>query len=261
MKKYFLVAFLLLPFVANAQKKPYSLERTKMYEEGPNARYPGSPKRFYYDAGSIYNRRTKSYDSNDLGWVSKGDTILPDGTRAGQYILPHLGEYSYPYAPTNFTYWWLFDSVRVIVNKDTEILYPGLLPGLHNFASDEITIDSVSPNGSEVFFRYIDRPPSQVNAYNKPSRIQSCEYGGYSMYANVKVVGVNESSEKCEHTVFNVRIIEIGSKEKADFDVHVVNNNRWGLPCAQWRWVDSDEDFCVRFVNSGEAFTIRIFDK
>jgi hypothetical protein len=262
MKKCFLFAFFLLPFVANAQKEPYTLKSKTIYEGRWSNFYPNMQgKRLYYYGESTYNRRTNSYSSDTETWASHGDTIIADGVRARRYILPHLGEYADPYAPWNYTYWQLPDSIGVIIKKDTEILYPGLLPGLHNFASDEITVDSVSPSGSTVFFRYVDRPPSQVSVYNKPSRTRSCEYGGYSMYAKVKLLGENESSEKCEHAVFKVRIIGAGSKEKADFDVHVVNNNRWGLPCAQWRWVDSDEDFCVRFVNSNESFTIRVFDK
>ena len=248
MKKYLLFAFFLLPLIADAQKKPYKLSSNEVSinRKSKDLRYVGK---------ETYRHQTTSVD---ISLKSRGDTILPGGTHARWYLLPHLGQYFYPYASANYTYWWLPDSVRVIIKKDTYILYPGILPGLHNFASDEIVVDSVS--GRDVFFKYIDRPPSQSNVYNKPSRIQSCEFGGYSMYAKVKILGENENIE-CNHAVFKVRAIVTGSKEKADFDVRIVTDNRWGLQCAQWRWVDKDEDFCVRFVNSGEAFTVRIIEK
>ena len=193
------------------------------------------------------------------------DTILPDGTPSRSYFLPYS---SLPRQwPEHFFILWQFpDGVRVLLDKKTpSFLYPsGLQPGLYNFVSEYIKIkrDIYNDNPRQaggVRFEYLNAP-KQDSPYSKPYRNQECEYRGTSMYANVKVLDESQAFVSRDTPKFYVRVIKPDSKEQATFDVHPVVNHQWGTECAQWRWVDCEEDFCVIFGFGGD-FTIRIIDK
>lgn len=165
-----------------------------------------------------------------------------------------------------FVYWQFPDGVRIMLDKDSAtFLYPsGLEPGVHNFVSEHIRLlDDYSYPGNRdeiggIFFEYINAP-KQADPYSKPYPRDDCRYRGKSMFANVRVVDESEAFAFRSKPTFYVRVVEPDSDEKADFDVYPVVNHRWGTECAQWRWVDSGEDFCVIFGFGGD-FTIRIMD-
>ena len=195
------------------------------------------------------------------------DTVLPNGMYSRLYTLPYSSLTSRYSKRHFFVYWQFPDGVRVMLDKDsTSFLYPsGLEPGLHNFVSKyiEVVSDYYRPNDrNEVAYISIEylNAPKQSSPQSKPYYSQDCQYRGTSMYANVKVLDESQAFVSRNTPKFYVRVIEADSDEKADFDVHPVVNHRWGTECAQWRWVDSDEDFCVIF-GFGGNFTIRIIEK
>ena len=192
------------------------------------------------------------------------DTILPDGTPSRLYTLPYSASSVVKYSKSFFVYWQFPDGVRVMLNKDsTSFLYPsGLSPGLYNLASKHIRVVEgyVKPSEARlIVFEHLNAP-KQASPQSKPYPNKDCQYRGTSMYANVKVLDESQAFVSRNTPKYYVRVIDADSDEKADFDVHPVVNNRWGTECAQWRWVDKDEDFCVIFGYGGN-FTIRIIEK
>ena len=193
------------------------------------------------------------------------DTVLSDGTLSRLYFLPYSSLTSRDSKKHFFVHWQFPDGVRILLDKDsTSFLYPsGLQPGLYNFVSKHIeVVNDYNMGSSEVAYIGIEylNTRKQDSPYSKPYSTKDCQYRNVSMYANVKVLDESKALVTRNSPKFYVRVIDADSDEKADFNVHVVSNNRWGTDCAQWRWVDSDEDFCVIFGYGGN-FTIRLIEK
>ena len=222
------------------------------------------------NGGSIPVRLIKT-DSVPLAYR---DTVLPDGTPSRLYVLPYASLTSRDSKDHFFVHWQFPDGVRILLDKDsTSFFYPsGLTPGLYNLVSKHIEVaedfgftplvgkDGKLYNRDEVAYVDVEyfNSPKQSDPYSKPYPREDCKYRESSMFAKVKVIDRNEYCETPPR--YYVRIVDADSDEKADFDVHIVKNFRWGTDCAQWQWVDSGQDFCVTFSGGGE-FSIRIIDK
>ncbi len=230
------------------------------------------PQRLFENAEGVLCLFENPFADNTADSIplSYRDTILADGTVSRSYFLP----YSAPPLVqalwgSSFVYWQFPDGVRIILSEDsTSFLYPsGLKPNLYNLVPEQIVVtkDNYNPDnpneGNSIDFNYIN---TRKHSYSKPSPTSKCQYvtsfgTEVSMYANVKVLDESEAFIARDTPKYYVRVIEPDSDEKADFDVHIVKNHRWGTDCAQWRWVDCDEDFCVIFGFGGD-FKIRIID-
>jgi hypothetical protein len=95
-----------------------------------------------------------------------------------------------------------------------------------------------------------------VTCLNAQNPIQDCEitqnFGmmsqTFTMCGSVRVV-----TDPKEYVDFEVKVVK--GNEPADLHVKVVK--RTPYECGEWRWVNSNESFTIRFVDKWPSFTIK----
>lgn len=189
----------------------------------------------------------------DLSPIEYVEDTLPDGTPTRLYFLYGEGHCRFP------------DSTIVFWNFNTRFPYPhGSDSSYFNFTN--FVIDGHHPvvmTSTGVFeFRHTDfkrLAPKEIVATPEPPESHTipsinlndwqmpnpqCTFKGKPIYGNVRIVDNSTVAD------FKVRLVE--RDEYASIKIVTNETSR----CGEWHLVDSGDDFTVKFVESGEDFSI-----
>jgi hypothetical protein len=95
-----------------------------------------------------------------------------------------------------------------------------------------------------------------VTCLNAQNPIQDCEITkNFGMMSQTFTLhgGVRVVTDPKEYVDFEVKVVK--ENEPADLRVKIVKGNT--SECGEWRWVNSNESFSIRFVDKWPSFTIR----